>query len=303
MTENKPKLRECIFKRIEDEQVCPRSRMFFHSRECFVWTLWFLSIVVGALAVAVSLFVMTHRQYALYEATHDNYLTYFVEVLPYLWLIVFGSMAFFAVYNLKHTKRGYRYPVSYILLSSVILSFAGGSALQFFGLGYTFDYILGERMHLYASQAKIERQLWQAPNDGRLLGRQVGSTIAPTSSVIFLDTTGNRWRLEVFELLPEDIALLASQRQVRIVGKVATTSSGLFHACGVFPWMLDRNFTMADMNRQRQEFVRKAYDQMHQADERIRLLEAETFADNEPRTMPICAELAVMHRLSDAYQD
>src|SRR6056297_1803607 len=124
-------LKNALFEKIETDNVRPHSRMFFKGRECVIWLLWLISVLVGALAVAISVFVVTHRQYALYEATHDNFLTFMVEVLPYVWIIVFGAMALFAVYNLRHTKRGYRYPVSYILASSVVLSFAIGSALHF----------------------------------------------------------------------------------------------------------------------------------------------------------------------------
>lgn len=43
-------LRNTILERIEQEKVCPHSRVFFFGRECVVWTLWFFSVVVGALA-------------------------------------------------------------------------------------------------------------------------------------------------------------------------------------------------------------------------------------------------------------
>jgi len=67
-----------------------------------------------------------------------------VEVLPFIWVIVFGLMAFLAAHNIKHTKRGYLYSITTVLTSSIVLSFAGGSTLQFFGLGYSIDVILGD---------------------------------------------------------------------------------------------------------------------------------------------------------------
>ena len=64
--------------RIEEEKVRPRSRMFFQGRECIIWTLWLISMLVGTLAVAITLYVITHHQYALYEATHENFFTFLV---------------------------------------------------------------------------------------------------------------------------------------------------------------------------------------------------------------------------------
>jgi hypothetical protein len=91
-----------------------------------VWFLWFFSVLFGALAVAVTLYVLMNHQYALYEATHNNLFTFIIEVLPFLWLFIFGLMTLVAIYNLRHTSRGYRYPVSVILASSLLLSLAGG---------------------------------------------------------------------------------------------------------------------------------------------------------------------------------
>jgi hypothetical protein len=56
--QKKPSLKACVLGRITEEQVCPRSRLFFHSRECFVWFFWFISVLVGSLAVAVAEYVV-----------------------------------------------------------------------------------------------------------------------------------------------------------------------------------------------------------------------------------------------------
>jgi hypothetical protein len=296
-TPPKKPLKDALFERIESEHVCPRSRLFFQSRECVVWFVWFFSIVVGALAVAVSLFVVTHRQYELYEATHENFFTFIVEVLPYVWFFVFGLMAYLAVYNLRHTKHGYRYPVSIILLSSVILSFAGGSALQMFGLGYTFDNVLGQQMPMYTSQGKLEQRLWQMPSDGRLLGRQVLATVTPTTTIIFEDMNGQRWRMDVTELTAHDIELLASEQKVRLLGQTKNAELHFFHACGAFPWMIDRDVTMHDMDMERRAFIERVYKHAKRAEDRLALLEGETFASTSLAKESVCANIAAVRRM------
>lgn len=291
-------LKERIFERIETENVCPRSRWFFRSRECFVWALWLLSVVIGALAIAVSVFVVSHHQYALYEATHENFLTFLVDTLPYLWIVVFGIMVFVAVYNLRHTSRGYRYPLPYILASSIILSFAGGSALQFFGFGYTIDSILGKQMQAYMSMEKQEARMWQAPEEGRLLGRQVFVTVSPTTTVVFADTTGQRWRLNVTELFDRDRALLASEERVRVFGELTDRDAKIFHACGVFSWMMRREVTRAEMSHERTMFLEQLAEQKRRAAERLERYEAAAMSSGE--TAPPesrCAQLAVAQRI------
>ena len=258
--------------------------------------------MIGAFAVAISLFVVTHRQYELYEATHENFFTFVVDVLPYLWLITFGVMVYAAIYNLRHTKRGYRYPVSIIILSSVLLSFAGGSALQMFGFGYSIDNLLGQNMTMYMSQAKLERKLWQRPEEGRLLGRQVLTTEDPNTTVIFEDIGGQRWNLNVSDLSTRDIELLSSSDQVRLLGKAVNPKLYMFHACGAFPWMIESGVTIKDMSRERDEFVERIYSHMRTAEKQLKLLEGATFATSSIQTESVCATIAAVRRMPNKVQ-
>lgn len=304
-TRTEKPLKQCVFERIESENVCPRSRLFFHSRECFVWFFWFLSIVAGALAIAVSLFVVMHHQYALYEATHDNFFTFMVEALPYLWLLMFGTMVFVAVYNLRHTKHGYRKPVWFIIASSVVLSFAGGSALQLFGFGYKVDDLFGRYVALYTSQGKYEQRLWQDPAEGRLIGVQVHSTLAPTSTVIFEDITGTRWVLSVTELSPRDLETLASGQTVKLIGASTDQTLHQFHACGAFPWVIERSMTTEELTAQRAAFMARVEEHARKIDvERFALLSSQV-ASTTPPPRSVCATIAPVRKipLSPAVSD
>jgi hypothetical protein len=291
-----------VMSRIDGGEVCPRSKTFFQTRECAVWLLWAVSVVVGALAVAVTLFVLNYRQYGLYEATHDDFFTFMVEALPLLWIVVFGLMAFVGVYELRHTKRGYRYSLWQILLSSVVLSLAGGATLQFVGLGYTTDHMLGKQMSMYASQDKIERKMWQNPNDGRLLGRVTKPVEPPTVTATFEDVEGRTWQLDLSELEEEERELLLSEGQVKVIGLVSNENPELFHSCGAFPWLLDHHATRADFEATREAFEMK----MHRFEEQVenkmgmedgdegyrrRLVEDEKNSDNDH-----CEEMEFMKK-------
>ena len=246
-----------VMSRIGCGEVSPRSRRFFQTRECAVWVLWLISVVVGALAVAVTFFVLNHRQYALYEATHENFFTFMVEVLPFLWIIVFGLMVFVGVYELRHTKRGYRYPLWQIFGSSIVLSLAGGAALQLFGFGYSTDHMLGQHMPMYNSQEKIEQKMWQAPDEGRLLGRFGKPLPAPSTLVRFTDVTGNEWGVNVDELSLKERELLEHDEIVRLIGQITDGDMGVFYSCGAFPWMLDKPMTREDLRAAKEAFEMK----------------------------------------------
>jgi hypothetical protein len=202
----------------------------------------------------VTFFVLNHRQYALYEATHDNFFTFMAEVLPFLWIVVFGLMVFVGVYELRHTKRGYRYPLWQIFGSSLVLSLAGGAALHLLGLGYSTDHMLGQRMPMYNSQEKIEAKMWQAPDDGRLVGRFGGPQPAPSTLVRFTDVSGNEWGVNVDELSLPERELMEQAEMVRLIGQITDGDMGVFYSCGAFPWLLDRPMSRDDLRAAKEAF-------------------------------------------------
>lgn len=304
MTDNQTKTKDLctsVLDRIEKENVCPRSKMFFKGRECVVWTLWLLTVVVGGLAVAVSLFVVTNRRYAFYEATHDNFFTFMVAVLPYVWLVTFAFMAWFAVVSLRKTKHGYRYPLRTILLSSLVFSFAAGSALQFFGLGYVIDKEFGRIMFTYPSQEKIELAMWQQPYEGRLVGKMHSPVGTATNTIWFEDVDGARWRVNIADLYEADHQVLSAREQVRLLGAMNTSTPEHFHACGAFPWMFkDKNPGTALMDKERKAFVERVYKHRDDAKARLIALETATFnreEKNGEENMGVCADLATARRI------
>lgn len=296
-------LREKVLSRITTENVCPRGRFLFICYDSLVWLFWGLSVIIGAFAVAVTIFVITHSQQTLFTVTHDSFWIYFLEVAPYLWLVVFAFMLVFAVLNLRYSRRGYRFTVVQVMASSVVLSLAGGALLQLVGFGSTLDTTLGQRMAMYLSQEKMERKLWLMPEEGRLHGRQVLGTLAPTSTVIFEDASGVRWTIDVSELSPVDISLLASEVMVRVVGTTSSPNERRFHACGTFPWRLE-NISGA-LSREHHAFLERMYAHTERVNERMKLIEAATFAPKlfDPVDMNTCANLAMNRRIEKHLQD
>lgn len=291
-------LKDTLLERIESEKVCPRPKLFFQGREIAVWVSWLLSVVVGALAIAVTLFVVEHGQYAFYEASHENFLMFIIEALPYLWLVTFVVMVYVAVYNIRHTKRGYRYPLWAIMVSSVVLSFIGGFVLQLLGFGYEIDEQFGKYAVFYTSQGKFEQRLWQDPDDGRLVGVQTYLTLVPTSTIIFKDIEGQGWVMNISELQVSDAELLASQQMVRLLGKPINEDLHLFHVCGVFPWIQEREVSTEELSEQRKGFLDRIKRHAERLTNGPRLeMQGSTFASTTLASESVCATIAPVRRL------
>jgi len=202
-----------------------------------MWFLWLISMILGALAVAVSLSVIAYNQTALFEATHDSWWVFMVEALPYLWFTILALMLALAALDLRHSRRGYRYPLWQIVGSSAVVSFGFGLVLHALGTGYYVDHTLGQKWGFYMSQQKYEQARWQNPGEGRLVGAVVGPKVdSPDSSglhtVEFVDVTGVVWETVVVETAPADLELMLSNERVHLFGIMDETQPPRFYACG-----------------------------------------------------------------------
>ncbi|MFT5849793.1 MAG: hypothetical protein ACI9H6_000612 [Patiriisocius sp.] len=291
-------LSESVLDRLTTEEVSPMPKWCFTCFNYSVWVLWAFSVLIGALSVAVLVYVGDHARFALYEATHTTPLSFFVEVLPYVWIGAFILMCGIAYYNVRHTKGGYKYPMWHILISSVLFSLVGGVILNVFGVGYLIDTQVGKHMPVYRSLERFESEVWQKPTEGRLVG--IFSTMDEADVMyMFIDAQEEQWSIDTAELRKPDRDLLSSGRQVRVLGTTTDSGARIFHACGVFPWMLDKNPSVTDMQNDRKVFLERMYDHM-ETGERLRGLEKEVFEQGThkmPFTEGLCAELAIVKRM------
>lgn len=286
-------LKSQILNRIESDSLCPRSRLAYNSRECAVWGLWFLTVLIGAIAVAISLFVIMQRQYSFYEATHETFLSFVFEFIPYLWFTIFSLMVLLAVYNLRHTKTGYRYPLGQIFASSIVLSLAGGALLHLAGVGFSLDKQIGLLADNYQSQEKIEMRLWQQPNEGRLVGVLVSPTNQiPSNSVLFEDIEGVRFETSIEELQEADIDLLVGGGRVRVLGQIQSTEPPHFHACAVFPWVYEHEYSVSELSPMLNNMRQRVSRQKNKF-----LAEEGPFSDANKDLGVRCADMKMLNRL------
>ncbi|PIR86013.1 hypothetical protein COU14_01205 [Candidatus Kaiserbacteria bacterium CG10_big_fil_rev_8_21_14_0_10_44_10] len=250
------KIKESVLERLEREGITPRSRLYWLSYEYAFWGAWLLSVVLGAVALAVLSFTSLYIGYSLYEATHQSFLTFFFDTLPYLWFLAFAGLTIVAYFNLRNTKRGYKYPLYLVVGSSFGFSVVGAVVLHSLGAGFYLDHYMGQHLKSYQSRAEFEAQMWQNPLEGRLLGVLKAPSDDDLKQVLFTDVNNEDWDVTITELRTRDAELLLSGHKVRML--VATTTEELrdgMIACAVFPWILDAAPGVERWRAERKNFI------------------------------------------------
>ncbi len=239
---NRSPMCSLVLTRLKEEAITPRPRWQCLLSEYGRWFLWALTVVLAALVFSVALEVMMSAPYALYEATHSNFLTFFMDIMPLLWLTLLVALVALALYELRQTKRGYRYSLLLVIGSSFGLSLFGAVIFHVVHTGFWLDQSLGRQMPYYMSLEKQESKMWHNPAAGRFVGVSVIPTdslppLLPSASVAFKDVDGVTWTIITDNLTPKEEELLHTAMPVRIIA--TSTSPLVLHLCAVLPWLFD----------------------------------------------------------------
>lgn len=225
-----------VLERIKTEGIAPVPRWRFLLKDSVMWGTFAVSCLIGMTAVAAALFVLANSGFRFYLATHDNFLTFFFDVMPVMWILALAAFVGIGYYHFRHTKRGYRYPLIAVIAFSILLSVAGGTALYGMGIGKIVEEKIGGRIHgpLYVMQ----KEWWVRPERGLLAGERLSNALPPEVMVLRA-FDGTVWHIETTDLREPDVRMLEESSLVRVIGvPLAPTSSGevVFHACFIFPW-------------------------------------------------------------------
>ncbi len=247
---NPDPLAERVLGRIESERIAPRPRWSFTVKNYVFWTLGALAVILGAFAIAATLFELTAVDWRLSAATHSDFISFFFSAAPILWIVALALFIGLGYANIRRTRHGYRYSLPVIALGAVLTSVTIGSILYFAGLGGRIEAAIGDHPPFYRPILIAERAWWSAPKHGLLLGdvTAVGPGIA---SFTLRDASGKDWTVDATELPERDLAAVARGGTLRVVGlpagpaaspatttpaSDASSTVSMFHACFVFPW-------------------------------------------------------------------
>lgn len=232
--ESPDRLAERVLERIESQHLSPRPRWEFLFTNYAFWTLGALAVALGALAFSAVLFEVTNAPWSLSAATHPDFLSFFLAVAPFLWVAVLALFIGVGYATIRHTKRGYRYPLAIIAIGAILTSMVLGGALYAAGAGQAVEESLGDHPPFYRPIMLEDRAWWDAPTQGVLGGDVLSVTV--DSSFTLKDFSGNIWTIDADDLRAPDLKALVAGQTVRVVGVPTSATSSVFHACFIFPW-------------------------------------------------------------------
>lgn len=201
-----------LLAKIKNEKISPTPRWHFLLKDYVIWIAGGLSLVIGALAVSLIIYLWQTSGWSSCRETEKGFSEFILLNLPYFWLLFLGLFVFIVSYNFRHTGRGYRYSSLLLAGISILLSIVLGIIFQSLGFGEKIDDILGRRLPLYDRVINPHVDFWSHPEDGRLSGLIVAMA---DDGLVLVDRQREEWLLVTPAIPP--LSLIS--QPVRVVGR------------------------------------------------------------------------------------
>jgi hypothetical protein len=136
--------------------------------------------------------------------------------LPYFWLIFLGIFILATYYNIRHTKKGYRFSIAKVVLGTVVVSVVAGGLLYNAGVGRAIDNIVEKRVPFYDKFINHRKARWEDHDGGFLAGAVVD---VDRDKAVIKDISGDIWYISDFSTSSPQVFKVKKGDIIRILGE------------------------------------------------------------------------------------
>lgn len=229
---------EDLIHEIEEKKIQPTAKWFFLLKNYGIWALGVISLISGAIATSLIIYMLTNNDLDIYNRTGEQLLKKLLIILPLFWLVCLGLFVILVLFNIKHTKKGYRYPWPGLLAIVIIASIILGEIFYATGLGKIFDNFIGRHAPFYDQIINPHIDFWSQPEEGRLVGIII--SVINQDSLNLIDRDSKEWEVDISQAKWSPGVIVETGRPARFIGII--TEPDEFQASEILPMIPGRGF-------------------------------------------------------------
>src|SRR3989339_178811 len=205
---------------IKEKNLQPTSKLKFVLKS-YLWAFFaFLMVVFGSLAVSVIIFYLKNEDWGLYRQAGFSQINFLLLSIPYFWVLLSLLFIFLAYYNFHHTKFGYRYRFSVIVLAYFAVSLVVGSGAYALGAGDKIEGLFFNNNLIFYGQIMEKRQeMWHRPEMGFVVG-QIILVDMKKNEINIIDPRQEKWLVDVSNTLIPPFVKLEPSSKIRVIGQI-----------------------------------------------------------------------------------
>ena len=219
-------LEKKILASIEQRNLTPRPYYFYLAKSWVFISLTIVSIILGALSLAVLLFAISDYYASGWRVLDNLPLDQVILSIPVLWFASMPLFIFSAYFGVRNTRRGYRFQTGHIILLALSASLALGVTLHFINAGQRVNDYLITHVAWYRDQADVPFALWSRPALGFLGG--TANLVLSDQKLRLVDFNMNVWMVDISAATVDLDVPILEEGDVAIRGHI--TGPMEFHA-------------------------------------------------------------------------
>ncbi len=214
--------------RIRGAGIKPAPRSRFAAFNAFFWALAASSLVVGALALAVSVDLVAANGWNDPAGVGPFFA---LRSMPLLWFAALMLFVYLGERYYRRTALGYRHRLALVLGVYIGATALLGWSMYAMGWGRSVDSSLASSVPEYRHLVWDKEEIWSHPADGLLAGRieNVG-----VRELVIVDLRGGKWSIDLSRAVIRNRVILAPGETIKVIGRQAEL--GTFIAAEVRPW-------------------------------------------------------------------
>jgi len=217
---NPTKLSDSILKRIENEEIKPRSKWYHRVRYGSFWGIFAIMLVLGALSFAVMLFALFNTDFEIFDYVETSGLMQLIALMPFIWMFIIGLAIGLGVWGIKHTKHGYRMALLFVFGGNVLGSMLLGSVVYGIGGGEMIEEIVEETIPHYESVREKHERFWGNPAENGRLAGLVEEIDTEKGTVTINGPRGREWEIPLERLQAAGVKIEVGQ-PIKMKGEIS----------------------------------------------------------------------------------
>jgi hypothetical protein len=211
-------LQQKIQEKIEQDNIQPIGKWFFDVQNAGLWFLGGVTLIIGSVAVAITLnaTLSTHWRYV--DATEFGRAKFLFSSLPLLWIAIAAIFLYLTEREVRNTKYGYKYATLTLGVFLVGASVVFGGGLYAAGVGAVADDTLAHHLPAYKKIGNPQYIIWTAPEEGRLAG--IIAMVEDENTFVLLDLEGKLWNIDARNAKKPISLLIQEEERLKLLGKV-----------------------------------------------------------------------------------
>jgi hypothetical protein len=220
-----------IIDRIKEQEIKPTPKWIFTLKNLSLWLVFGLSVIFGALAFSVILFVVQQADFNMMSHLDHSRMEMFLGLLPIIWLIFLILFFIISIFCIRNSWKGYKFSAIKQIGISFVLSMALGTLLFVLGGGQWIENAFKVNVATYQSLDERKQQMWSKPTEGYLSGKIISVN---DKHIILKDFKQQEWTIEYTDSFISSMVMLEKDEVIKIIGKKKGKEA--FSAKEIRPW-------------------------------------------------------------------